>query len=241
MAIRQNKVSLSWLVFIVLGFSLSLTYAETTKEDIYGLMDYQKLKGIISEKEEILKKNPSDISALKVLGVAYHNLSVIGKKGTCKKAFSILTKAYELAPEDYEILAYLGSVHTLLGRDAIFPYTRLYQVNKGCRIMDEAISKSPNNIVVRLTRANNSLALPDFFLRAKYAKEDLLYLLKLSEKTPNEFPPELLATIYYTLGEYYKSKEQWDKAREYWEEAVKVAPESKDGLSAQKRLEVYKL
>lgn len=52
----------------------------------------------------------------------------------------------------------------------------------------------------------------------------------------------MLATIYYTLGEYYKEKgkSQWDKARECWNKAVEVAPESEKGIEAQKRLEVYK-
>lgn len=205
-------------------------------------MDAKKLQEIIKDKEDILKNHPEDIENLKILGIAYHNLSVVGKKGICKKAFSILTKAYELAPQDDEILAYLGSVHTLLGRDATFPITRLSHVNKGCRLMDKAVSKSPDNIAIRLTRANNSLALPSFFNRAGYAEKDLLYLLQLSKKRPKEFPPEFLATIYYTLGEYYKEKGkgQWDKAREYWSKAVEIAPESEDGIAAQKRLEVYK-
>ena len=210
--------------------------------NIHGLMDAKKLQEIIRIKEDVLKTQPENIENLKVLGIAYHNLSVMGKKGICEKAFSILTKAYELAPQDNEILVYLGSVHTLLGRDAVFPLTRLYQVNKGCRIMDEAVSKATDNIAVRLTRANNSLGLPSFFKRAGYAEKDLLYLLQLSKKTPKEFPPDLLATIYYTLGEYYKGEDegQWNKARKYWNKAVEIAPESENGIAAQKRLEVYK-
>jgi len=234
----RNKLSLNGLVGVILVSSLVITWAETQRENVYGLMDYQGLKRIIEEKEGVLKENPNDVSTLKVLGIAYHNLSVIGKKGMSEKAFATLNKAYGLAPQDNEILVYLGSARTLLGRDATFPLTRLYQVNKGCRLMDEAVSKARDNIVIRLTRANNSLALPSFFNRAKYAKEDMLYLLKLSEK--EKFPPELLATIYYTLGEYYKGREEWDKAREYWKKAIKVAPESEDGIAAQKRLEVYR-
>jgi len=234
----RNKLGLNGLVGVILVSSLVITWAETQRENVYGLMDYQGLKRIIEEKEGILKENPNDVSALKILGIAYHNLSVLGKKGVSEKAFSTLNKAYELAPQDNEILVYLGSARTLLGRDATFPLTRLYQVNKGCRLMDEAVSNARDNIVVRLTRANNSLALPSFFNRAKYAKEDMLYLLRLSEK--EKFPPELLATIYYTLGEYYKGREEWDKAREYWQKAIKVAPDSEDGIAAQKRLEVYR-
>lgn len=228
-------IGTAYLVMTV--FYGGIVYGESV--NIHQLMDFKELTRIINEKEEILKKHPSDINTLKVLGIAYHNLSVIGKKGACGKAFSILTRAYELAPNDYEILVYLGSTRTLMGRDAIIPFAKLYQVNKGCRIMDEAISKAPDNIVVRLTRANNSLALPEFFNRAKYAEKDLLYLLKLSKKDPENFPPDLLATISYTLGEYYKGKEQWNKAKEYWKQAVESAPESKDGILARNRLEVY--
>ncbi|MDI6704511.1 MAG: tetratricopeptide repeat protein [bacterium] len=246
----MNKIGRSnWKVKAILSVGIlcylfigGAVLAEIPEINIYGLMDYKELKRVIEKNEEILKKNPSDVNVLKTLGIAYHNLSVIGKKGVCQKAFSILTKAYELAPHDYEILVYLGSTHTLLGRDATLPLTRVYQVIKGCRIMDKAVSKVPDNIIVRLTRAHNSLALPSFFKRAKYAEEDLLYLLKLSKKAPEKFPPDLLATIYYNLGEYYKGngKSQWNKARDYWKQAVEVAPESEDGIAAQKRLEVYK-
>lgn len=231
-------IGISYLVLMI--FFGGIVYGESV--NIYGLMDFKELTRIINEKEVILKERPTDIDALKVLGIAYHNLSVIGKKGVCEKAFSTLTKAYELTPQDYEILVYLGSSRTLMGRDAIIPFAKLYYVYNGCRIMDEAVSKSPDNIIVRLTRANNSLALPDFFNRAKYAKKDLLYLLNLSKKKSEIFPPDLLATIYYTLGEYYKGKgeSQWDKARECWEKAIEIAPESKDGILSSDRLEVYK-
>ncbi|MBU0701223.1 hypothetical protein KKE26_08040 [bacterium] len=243
----MNKiVRLVWKGRIILSVGV-LCYLLATgsvrgEVNIHGLMDAKKLQEIIRAKEDILKTQPEDIKSLKISGIAYHNLSVIGKKGICEKAFSVLTKAYEIAPQDDEILVYLGSVHTLLGRDAVFPLTRLYEVNKGCRLMDKAVSKSPDNIAVRLTRANNSLGLPSFFNRAGYAEKDLFYLLQLSKKRPNEFPPELLATIYYTLGEYYKGegKGQWDTARKYWNKAVEVAPESENGIAAQKRLEVYK-
>ncbi len=242
----MNKIAgLGWKLMIVLSIGiLCCLFAITparAEVNIHGLMDAKKLQEIITAKENVLKNHPEDIESLKILGIAYHNLSVIGKKGVCKKAFSALTKAYELKPHDDEILVYLGSVHTLLGRDAIIPYVRLYQVNKGCWIMDKAVSRSPDTIMVRMTRANNSLALPFFFNRLRYAEKDLLHLLQLSKKASNKFPPDLLANIYYTLGEYYKEKGkgQWDKAREYWNNAVEVAPESEDGIKAQKRLDVY--
>lgn len=239
---RQWKdILLIGTVYLVMTICcVGIVYGESV--NICEVMDFKELTRIINEKEEILKTHPSDISTLKVLGIAYHNLSVIGKKGVCKKAFSILTKAYELTPQDYEILVYLGSSRTLMGRDAIIPFAKLHYVYNGCRIMDEAVSKSPDNIIVRLTRANNSLALPGFFNRAKYAKKDLLHLLKLSKKAPKDFSSELLATIYYTLGEYYKGEgeSQWDKARECWEKAIEIAPESKDGILSSERLEVYK-
>lgn len=162
----MNKtVRLGWKVLSIgvlcCLFAVQLARGEV---NIHELMDAKKLQEIIKNTEDTLKNHPADIKNLKILGIAYHNLSVIGKKGVCEKAFSILTKASELTPQDDEILVYLGSVHTLLVRDATFPLTRLSQVNKGCRIMDKAVSKAPDNIVVRLTRANNSLGLPSFLI-----------------------------------------------------------------------------
>ena len=232
----MNKIVWKQRIVLSIGVLFYLLAAGSVRGEvnIHGLMDIKKLQEIIRAKEDILKTQPKDIGSLKILGIAYHNLSVAGKKGVCEKAFSILTKAYELAPNDDEILVYLGSVHTLLGRDGIVPLAKLYQVNKGCRIMNKAVSKSPDNIAVRLTRANNSLALPPFFNRIEYAEKDLLYLLQLSKKRPKEFSSDLLAAIYYTLGEYYKEKGKGklSKAREYWNKAVEAAPESRDGIAA---------
>ncbi|MBU1782318.1 hypothetical protein KKD87_03000 [bacterium] len=238
-------VSLTWRAILLIGLSLFVSkmvfgqvLGQKPEKNIYSLMEFDELEKVIAEQEEILKKEPSGITTLKILGIAYHNLSVIGKKGVSKKAFSILAKAYESKSDDYEILAYLGSTKTLLGRDAFVPFNKLYYVYEGCQLMDKAVSKAPDNFVVRLCRANNSLALPSFFRRAKYVKKDMFYLLKMGRE--KKFSPELLATIYCLLGEYYKVEERWELASDYWEKAVKIAPNSKDGMLSKKRLEVYK-
>ena len=86
----MNKiVRLVWKGRIILSVGV-LCYLLATgsvrgEVNIHGLMDAKKLQEIIRAKEDILKTQPEDIKSLKISGIAYHNLSVIGKKGICEK------------------------------------------------------------------------------------------------------------------------------------------------------------
>lgn len=219
-----------------------VAFGAVPTQNVHSLQDSAMLAKVIEENEAVLKLNPNDLQALKTLGIAYHNLSVMGKKGVSQKAFANLNQVLQRAPEDYEALAYLGSTYTLLGRDATNPFTKLSQVYKGCKVLDGAVAKAPNNPVVRLTRAINSLSLPDFFNRRDLTREDLFHLLRLHEKATPQLAPDVLAKVYFNLGEYYKGKgrSHWGEADKYWQKAVEADPQGNDAAMARQRLEAYK-
>jgi tetratricopeptide (TPR) repeat protein len=94
-----------------------------------------------------------------------------------------------------------------------FPLFKLLYLNQGIKELDEAVNIAPEDITVRMIRANNSLALPAFTKRIDIAISDFEYLIKLSKKK-KAFPKELLLQIYSGLSQAYLKKGNPKKAKE---------------------------
>ena len=150
------------LVFLLLT---SLVHAEERSEN----MDLKALLVPAAQLKERLDQNPSDYEALQGLGIVYHNMALKDFKAYAKKAAQYLEQAYQKKPDDNVALCYLGSAYTMLAKDAWNPMSKLSYVNKGIECMDKAVRKDPDNITMRLTRANNSKALPKFLNRGSIA------------------------------------------------------------------------
>ncbi|MDI6752533.1 MAG: tetratricopeptide repeat protein [bacterium] len=186
--------------------------------------------------EELLKKEPENVKILLKLGIDYHHKGVEGDEKAVKEAEKVFKKVLWLEPDNVEVLAWYGSTLTLKGRDAWFPISKLRYVNQGIEKMNEAVKIAPDNITVRMIRANNSLGLPDFFDRLKFAITDSEYLLKLKKKSPKAFPDELLLQIYLNLGRAYQKKGETEKAKKYLNKVIKLAPESRKVKEVKKLL-----
>ncbi|MFQ5901439.1 MAG: hypothetical protein ACE5IH_07780 [Thermodesulfobacteriota bacterium] len=226
-------VTLLWLVV-----SLSnVAYAEAIDFNrLYGLRDKKELEEIIRDASDAIKENPSDKDNLKVLGIAYHNLGILEVKGAPTKGVEYLEKAYQLSPDDYEILAYLGSAKTMVARDSWNVITKVSQVNKGANMMDKAVRKAPENIAVRMVRANNSLALPKFFNRRHLARRDFLAIERLIGKDASSIDSDTKAEVFYQLGMIYKDEKDNSKAIIYFKKAVTAGPDSKWAMRAREEL-----
>lgn len=159
-----------------------------------------------SELQDRLKKEPENVEVLIELGKIYHHKGIDGDKKAVKQAEGLLKKAIKLESDNVEATAWYGSLLTLKGRDASFSILRLRYVNRGIKMLDVAVKKAPNNITLRMIRANNSLGLPGFFGRLDVAITDLEYLLKLKEKYPESFSDELLSQIHSLLDQAYQRK-----------------------------------
>lgn len=198
---------MSKLVIMIIILSLSLPcYAEIELKQLYGLRNKENLQGFIQKVEHDKKGDLSDVKKLKMLGIAYHNLAVLKVKGASQKAAAYLQKAHSLLPADDEVKAYLGSATTMVGRDSWNVFAKISIVNQGIKMMDEAVAEAPDNIVVRMVRANNSLELPEFLKRKNMAKKDFQYLKMLITKPSTDVEPDIRAEVFYQLGMFSKGE-----------------------------------
>lgn len=202
--------------------------AQTETEDI---------KVRVKSLEDSLKGDPENTQLLLQLGILYHNMGVEGDKEAVKKAEKVLKKLIDLEPKDAEAYCWYGSVLTLKGKYAWFPLNKMKYVNKGIKEMDKAIELAPDNVTVRMIRANNSLSLPDMFHRTDIAITDFEHLISMKEKNPGSFEEDLLAEILLNMGKAYKKKGDLLKARENWQKVIETAPESEEALEAKELLE----
>jgi tetratricopeptide (TPR) repeat protein len=188
----------------------------------------------IRELEATLQQKPNDIGTLVALGKLYHDQGAAGSEESVEKGFTCLDKALQLEPTNAVALAYRGSLWTMRGRDAWFPFTKLSHVDKGIDELDKAADLAPDNISVRLTRGINSMQLPSIFKRLGTALKDFSYLLA-DPRFPH-FDASLQSTIYYWAGVANKRDNQFTKAKELLEKAIAVAPESDTAQKAKKEL-----
>lgn len=217
------KMIVLWLLFVA---AVSLHAETVALSELFGLMEEGRLKAEVKASEQVLKTRPDDKTHLKRAGIAYHNLAVLEVDKASAKALDYLQQAYKEDAKDHEVLAYTGSAKTLVARDSWNVITKISYVNQGIEIMDKAIHKAPDNVVIRLLRANNSLALPRFFKRYFKAKEDFLHIETLLGKHPNLLPPAIQAEIYYKLADIFKEEGNTARAKVYMHMARGVAPDS---------------
>lgn len=195
-----------WMIGMVIVSVAFPCYAEMELRQLYGLRKKESLQKFVWNAEQESKDDLSDIKKLKMLGIAYHNLAVLKVKDASRKATAYLQKAYSLAPADDEVMVYLGSSTTMVGRDSWNVLTKVSIVNKGIKMMDEAVARMPDSIVVRMVRANNSLDLPEFFQRKGIARKDFEHLEMLITKPSAEVEPDIKAEVFYQLGMFSKSE-----------------------------------
>jgi hypothetical protein len=195
------------LVFLL---STSLAYAQEKPED----KELAAILAQITQLQQHLDMNPSDYEALRDLGIAYHNAALKDSKTYAKKAVQYLEKAHQKKMDDNVVLCYLGSAYTLLAKDASNSMDRMSYVNKGVEYMDKAVRKEPENITIRMIRANNSKSLPKFLNRRPIAYEDFEVLASLFQKGV-KVPSPLKISVYHSLAAMYKEDGNMAEAKKY--------------------------
>jgi tetratricopeptide (TPR) repeat protein len=216
--------------------SFNFAYAETKFGKILGSRDKGELNKIINEAEKGIGENPEDKNSLKKLGIAYHSLAHMEVKGTSEKAVEYLRKASKIDPEDFLILAALGSATTMVGRDSSGMIAKVKYTKKGNNMIDKAVAKDPDDFEIRLIRANVNINLPKLFGRKKMAKKDLLYIEETIKKSPKEVPSGAQAQVYYKLGTIYDSDGDDSTAKLYFKKALEISADSVWGEKARKKL-----
>lgn len=222
----MNRIS---MIILLVGLSHP-AWAEVPLSKLYGLREVTALEQLINQ-EQAAADTPEE---QKRLGIAWHNLAVLEQSGAAQKAYDILKPLAKTLPKDYEVLAYLGSAQTMVGRDSWNPVSKISDVNKGIAQLDQAVSKAEDNYVIRIVRVNNSLALPGFLGRADKTKPDLEYSLNLFKRI--EVPVEARAEVYFQMGQVLVKENKQDEAKIYFKQAIDVAPSSEWAKKAQEAL-----
>ncbi len=122
------------------------------------------------------------------------------------------------------------------GRDAKEIDRKMRFVNRGAGMIDKAIMKEPDHVMVRMVRANNSSGLPKFFKRRKYTKIDLLHIEKVITASPEALNKAGQAQVYFKLGKIFYSEGDKALSQSYYKKAVEASPDSIWGKRAQKRI-----
>lgn len=171
---------------------------------------------------------PSNKQELWSLGVQCHELALKGDKGAVKKAYESFKEIHKLDPQDHLAEAYLGSVTTLLGRDAIDPNEKLRFVLQGLKTMDGVVLKEPENIKIRSLRAYVSFNLPEmFFHRTASAIGDFNYLVSCYEQDKNVFSEKFYWQVLFDLGVAYRRLERKSEAKVTWDKLLKITNDPK--------------
>jgi hypothetical protein len=150
--------------------------------------------------------------------IEFHQQGVKGDQDAVKQALQLLGEIRTKLPQNNLVNAYYGSTMTLSGRDAIDPMIRFQKTLKGLKILDQAVEKEPESIMIRILRANVCSRIPElYFHRTSTAIEDYNYLLARYAKDTTIIPIITYYQFLYDLGVAYQNIERKDAAEASWE------------------------
>lgn len=190
---------------------------------ILGLMSLSQ--GQVSEWEAQLKKDPQNMELLLNLGKHYHDVGGMEEnKKAVKKAEKYLSRLLDMEPKNCIALVYYGSVLTMKGRDAIFPWNKLKWVKRGIYRMDKAVFFEPDNHEVRLIRGINSATMPKMMNRLSVALEDFKHIEALHRKEPLDMTNTFWLPYYYNYGLIFNENKAFKSAREQFLKTIEIDP-----------------
>lgn len=164
------------LAILIILFSYSA--AAENVFDLQGEAAQQRLQAL----RETIADNPKNTQALKEAGIILHQINRRNpNKESVEEGERYLKKALRNNLADAETEVWLGSITTMKAQFESDPGRQTFFVKSGSQKMDAAIRKAPDNPIVRLTRAYNSLEIPPFLKRTRFAVEDFNHYLFLCE------------------------------------------------------------
>ena len=178
----------------------------------------------VKQLEGTLQQNPNDVGTLIALGKIYHDQGASGNTDAVDKGFDCFERVLQLDPSNAVAFAYRGSLWTMRGRDAWWPFTKAKDVDKGVDDMDKAVDLAPADVTVRIVRGINSVQLPSMFRRLPVALKDFEFLM--NDVRFVHFDAHLQATIFYWAGIAYKNDSQPARAKELLQKAISADPDS---------------
>lgn len=175
--------------------------------------------------------------------VKRHEQGVQGDAEAVKTLVADLEKWTQEQPNNYLLLAYLGSAYTLRSRDCFPGPSKFHYLKQGLQTMDKAVDSDPTNVGVRFVRAINNISLPAFIGRRDNARQDFKVLLtQISDpaKAP-KLKTDTAQAIYYYAGLSYKQLNNPGEAKKAWQQGLALAPTSPLGIKMQAELAKVKI
>jgi tetratricopeptide (TPR) repeat protein len=187
--------------------------------------------------ETALKANPNDPKGQFDLGVLLFDQAAGGDKDAVDKAAGVFEKLIKQDPKNAEYHCRYGSILTMKGRDAWIPLLKARLVNNGLEEMDKAVALAPDDVAVRLTRANTCYALPDIFNRIDTTVGDCRYLSRLFEKNPAAYSESVRMKVRLLLASSLKKSGKEEESKRVLEKIIAESPGSTYAEEARKMLE----
>lgn len=99
-----------------------------------------------------------------------------------KAAESLYKRLKAKNSSDPTVMAYLGSVQAVRARHAFNPYNKLAYLKSGTKILESAISKSPENLEIRFLRFSLEHYIPSFLGFSKHLEIDKRKIIELTKQ-----------------------------------------------------------
>ncbi|WP_163581401.1 hypothetical protein [Gracilibacillus saliphilus] len=148
-------------------------------------------------------KNSFD-SGLQQQIISLHKKSVEGNKKATQDLHQLLEKERHNHSDIPLLDAFHGSTMILIARDKTNPIEKLRWSKSGLKLLDEAASAEPHNIMVRLLRGKAAYKLPEkHFHRAHTAIEDYTFLIERQIDGEGFLEIKRYWQLIYELGEVY--------------------------------------
>ncbi len=152
------------------------------------------------------------------------------------EAVKIMEKAVEEYPDSSSAYAYLG-LYTAMQAGETKNFIRAGQlINESFQLLDTAVSLDSFNVIARLHRGIIGTEVPAFLGKLDNAINDLEFIIKIDQNSPDKIPNNLLVQVYNFLGKGYQKKGEEEKANTALKKVIELDPESSFAEEAKKQV-----
>ncbi len=156
--------------------------------------------------------------------------------GKIAEAMKIMEKALEEYPDSASAYAYLGLYTGMQAGETENMAQAGELAFKSFSQLDKAVSLDSLSIFARFHRGIMGIKVPEFLGKLDGGIKDHEFIVKMSQKSPESVPKDILVQVYNLLGEGYKKNEENDKAISVWKKVIELDPESSFAEEAKKHL-----
>ena len=164
--------------------------------------------------------------------------AVQGDHAAAGQAQASFKRLMETSSDDAVLLAYSGSLQVLQSGHTLALWKKGRLAKQGLSSLDTAVSRAPENPEVRFLRAISTVHLPGMFRREDQCSADLAWLAARANTAvaSGALDRRYAALALYHHGETEQKHGRSAQAIAAWNEAVKIAPDSRGGVDAARRL-----